>query len=65
MDSYIIKEGDVLGRHDGHSPILVRHITATHVTFVTQRDGEEHTLTRERFEYAIWYGSFFMLEHTR
>ena len=63
MDNYIIKEGDVLGNHDGHRPIVIRRITATHVTFARRGVEGEHTLTRERFEYALWYGSFFMLEH--
>ena len=61
MDNYIIKEGDVLGRTNGTAPFVVREITASHVTCAVR--GKEHTVTRERFEYNLWYGTFFLLEH--
>ncbi len=63
MDDYVIKEGDILGRHDRRKPIVVCRITASHVTYVIQGDGKERTLTREKFRYALWYGGFFLFEH--
>jgi hypothetical protein len=64
MDNWIIKEGDTLGCTNGHKPLLVKAITATHVTCAVRgEDNSEHTVTRARFEYALWYGSFFLLEH--
>lgn len=62
MDNYIIKEGDVLGRHNGRKPIVVCRITATHVTYVVQGEKKEHTVTRLAFRHALWYGGIFLLE---
>ncbi len=60
MDNYIIREGDTLGRSNGKPPLVVRQITASHVTCTIR--GVEHTVSRERFEYNLWYGTFFVLE---
>ncbi len=63
MDNWFIKEGDTLGRTDGHRPIVVKEITATHVTCAIRgEDASEHTVLREQFEYNLWYGTFFLLE---
>lgn len=65
MDDYIIKEGDVLGRHDGQPPIVVCRITKDDVTYIVRGDERktEHTVPRARFGYSLWNGPFFLLEH--